>query len=170
MKALVIVVLACLLASCAKDQPLLLETPSGFAEGRFRNDSPYEVSKVLSGLCVKAKLKVEVSDEHRVVCSMVMEDWDAWLARFILEGSTEPEQKVEFHISRQGDGVLVLANMWIESATPDGRVHREPLKANHQRNDLQQALWYAGAVFPGGNIPCESASCSQGNFGQPPPK
>jgi hypothetical protein len=136
-----------LIAACAPQQPLIKATPSGNAEGTIQNVTVEDASNRVIALCNASGLGVYDATPQRVLCGKVLTGGDAVLASLAIGNSysTPPEQKVQFIIFRDGSGVKITTQQWIETQMAFGQTRRSELKANHQVNDLQRALNSIGA-------------------------
>lgn len=140
-------VLCLSLFGCVAQQPLVKQTASGYPEGTFRNTTPDIVrSKIIAGCASLGAMVLESSADY-VVCGRETKGSETFAASLAIGSSysTTPQRKVRFTIFKVGEDVRVTAQEWIECQSAYGQTRVMELKANNQRNYIQNFLFSLGA-------------------------
>lgn len=135
------------LSGCATQEPLIRDTASGYPEGTFRNTTPEAVrSKIIAG-CTSLGVMVLESTADYVVCGRETKGSETFAASLAIGSSysTTPQRKMRFTIFKVGQDVRVTAQEWIECQSAYGQTRTMELKANNQRNYIQNFLFSLGA-------------------------
>jgi hypothetical protein len=125
----------------AKQPDLIKHTASGKAEATIPGVTVDEFRNEIVLGCTKQGMDVE-PELSTVICSKLKEGGRGFAAELLLGNrlSGKPYDKIKFTFAKDGDGVFVTAESYLEMTMGFGEVKKIPYTNNAVQNDIQAGL------------------------------